>query len=265
MERKILKKYKNLLYFITISIILLLSAVSIGASSAYAFFENQARYAFKHIWLPMLIDESPEKRFQAMQAFLNYPDWGLPVLRNSIKSLETENLSWQIGMLIGMLGDQTDVPSLLKFLPKLEDKHHSTVWLGSMQRLYWKNRIPDGTPLKLKGMTINYFGGKLTVENKEKTVDLKFRIENPAYSPRFIRVSAHFWKTSNQENLPSKYFWLPAGGKIESKMHSKFSPVEHTNDVRLDFRIWEVGLNKVLLHETFKIKLNKNSISPKSN
>ena len=156
MERKILKKYKNLLYCITISIILLLSAVSIGASSAYAFFENQARYAFKHSWLPMLIDESPEKRFQAMQAFLNYPDWGLPVLRNSIKSLETENLSWQIGMLIGMLGDQTDVPSLLKLLPKLEDKHHSTVWLGSMQRLYWKNRIPDGPPLKLKGMTINY-------------------------------------------------------------------------------------------------------------
>ena len=114
-------------------------------------------------------------------------------------------------------------------------------------------------------MTINYFGGKLTVENKEKTVDLKFRIDNPAYSPRFIRVSANFWKTSNQENLPSKYFWLPAGGKIESKIHSKFSPVEHTNDVRLDFRIWEVGTTKELLHETFKIKLNKNSISPNSN
>ena len=106
---------------------------------------------------------------------------------------------------------------------------------------------------------------KLTVENKEKKVALKFRIVNPASSPRFIRVSAHFWKTSIQENLPSKYFWLPAGGKIESELQSKFSPVEHTNDVRLDFRIWEVGLIKELLHETFKINLDKNYISPNSN
>ena len=39
------------------------------ATPAAAFFENQARYAFEHRWLPMLSDESPEKRFQAMRAF----------------------------------------------------------------------------------------------------------------------------------------------------------------------------------------------------
>ena len=50
------------------------------------------------------------------------------------QSLETENLSWQIGMLIGMLGDKSDIPSLLKLLPKLEDNHQSTVWLGSKGR-----------------------------------------------------------------------------------------------------------------------------------
>ncbi|MDG1178682.1 MAG: hypothetical protein P8O73_10350, partial [SAR324 cluster bacterium] len=139
-----MKKYLNLLYCITFSMILLLSVAGMGVSTAHAFFENQARYAFEHRWLPMLSDESSQKRFQAMRAFLVYPGWGLPVLRNSLMSPENENLNWQIVMLIGMLGEPTDVPPLLKIWRKLEDHKRSTVWLGAMQRLYWKNRISVG-------------------------------------------------------------------------------------------------------------------------
>ena len=245
--------------------ILLLSAVGMGASSAHAFFENQARYAFKHRWLPMLSDESPENRFQAMRAFLTYPDWGLPVLRNSIMSPETENVSWQIVMLIGMLGDPTDVPPLLKLWRELEANKRSTVWLGAMQRLYWKNRISGGATPKLKSLTLNYLEKDPAVENEEKTVFLQFRIDNPASSPRFIRVSAHFWKTRFLENLPSKYYWLPAGGRIEANLQTRFSAVKHTGDVRLDFRVWEVGLAKELLHKAVKIPLYKKSTSPPSN
>ena len=60
MEDRILKKYLNFLYCITFSMILLLSVAGMGVSTAHAFFENQARYAFKHRWLPMLSDESPQ-------------------------------------------------------------------------------------------------------------------------------------------------------------------------------------------------------------
>jgi len=69
MEDRILKKYLTLLYCITFSLILLLSAAGMGASTAHAFFENQARYAFEQRWLPMLSDESPQKRFQAIVLF----------------------------------------------------------------------------------------------------------------------------------------------------------------------------------------------------
>ena len=257
MEGRILKKYLNLLYCITFSLILLLSAAGMGASSAHAFFENQARYAFEHRWLPMLSDESPEKRFQAMRAFLVYPQWGLPVLRNSIMNSETENVSWQIVMLIGMLGDPTDVPPLLKLWRELEDHKRSVVWLGAMQRLYWKNRIADGGSPELTSLTLNFLEKISTVEAEEKTATLQFRIDNPAQSPRFIRVSAHFWKTRIQENLPSKYYWLPAGGKIESNLQTPFLAVEHTDDVRLDFRVWEVGSADELLHKTVNIPLHK--------
>ena len=261
MEGRILKKYLNLLYCITFSLILLLSATGMGASSAHAFFENQARYAFEHRWLPMLSDESPEKRFQAMRAFLVYPQWGLPVLRNSIMNSETENVSWQIVMLIGMLGDPTDVPPLLKLWRELEDHKRSVVWLGAMQRLYWKNRIADGVSPELTSLTLNFLEKISTVETEEKTATLQFRIDNPAQSPRFIRVSAHFWKTRIQENLPSKYYWLPAGGKIESNLQTPFLAVEHTDDVRLDFHVWEVGSADELLHKTVNIPLHKEPLT----
>jgi hypothetical protein len=170
---------------------------------------------------------------------------------------ETENVSWQIVMLIGMLGDPTDVPPLLKLWRKLEDHKRSVVWLGSMQRLYWKNRIAGGASPKLTNLTLNFLEKDSTVETEEKTATLQFRIDNPAQSPRFIRVSAHFWKTHIQENLPSKYYWLPAGGRIESNLQTPFVAVEHTDDVRLDFRVWEVGSADELLHKTINILLHK--------
>ena len=257
MEVIILRRYLNLFYFITSSLILLLSAAGIGASSAHAFFDNQARYEFEHRWLPMLSDESPEKRFQAMRAFLVYPEWGLPVLRNSIMSSETENVSWQIVMLVGMLGNPTDVPPLLKLWRRLEDKERSVVWLGAMQRLYWKNRISGVPSPNLTSLTLNFLEIDSAVKTGEKSATLQFRIDNPAQSPSFIRVSAHFWKTRIQEKLPSKYYWLPAGGRIESNLQTPFLAAEHTDDVRLDFRVWEVGSADELLHKTVNIPLYK--------
>ena len=257
MEGELLKKFLSLFYYIKFSLIILLSASGIGASSVHAFFENQAHYAFENRWLPMLSDESPEKRFQAMRAFLVYPEWGLPVLRNSIMNSKTEDVTWQIVMLIGMLGGPTDVPPLLKLWRELEDKKHSVVWLGAMQRLYWKNRISGVPSPKLTRLTLNFFNQDSLAKTEEKTATLKFRIDNPAQSPSFIRVSARFWKTKIQEKLSSKYYWLPAGGRIESKLQTPFIAVEHTNDVRLDFRVWEVGLPNELLHKTLNIPLNK--------
>ena len=255
MEGKTLKYLRILLLAILVYSGGLISAGKMGSLSVFAFFENQAQYAFENQWLPMLNDDSPEKRFQALQAFLGYPKWGLPVLRNSIMNPNEEKVSWQIAMLIGMLGDSSDVPPLLKIWREQDDDKHSNVWLGAMQRLYWKNHVSAKANPILTNITVTFLKNQSTVETDEKTATLMFRIINPASIPRFIRVRAHFWKTRIQENLPAKYFWLPAGGKIESSMQTPFAPVEHTKDVRLDFRVWEVGQAKQLLHRTINIPL----------
>ena len=123
---------------------------------AHAFFEDQVKYRFEHLWFPMLVDTAPEIRFQAMQAFLTYPEWGLPVLRNSIKIPGSDNHSWQIAMLIGMLGDTSDIPFLLTSWRQLDKHERSEVWLGAMQRLYWKNYVPSEIIPKLKSLSVKY-------------------------------------------------------------------------------------------------------------
>ncbi|MDP7620663.1 MAG: HEAT repeat domain-containing protein, partial [SAR324 cluster bacterium] len=120
-----------------------------------AFFEDQVKYKFVHHWYPMLSDSSPEKRFKAARAFLSYPEWSLPLLRNAIMNPDSENVSWQIAMLIGMLGDSTDVPPLLKIWRELGVDENSPIWLGAMQRLYWKSRGPDPRTPVLKNLVVN--------------------------------------------------------------------------------------------------------------
>ena len=265
MEGRTLNYFRILLFSTLIFTGGLFSTGQIGSTSAFAFFENQAQYAFKHRWLPMLGDASPEKRFQAMRAFLTYPEWGLPVLRSSIMIPESENVSWQIVMLIGMLGDSSDVQPLLKIWLESENNKRSSVWLGAMQRLYWKNRVSGDAAPKLTNLSVKFDEKDSANQSDVKTASILFRIDNPSPAPRFIRVSAHFWKTRIKENLPEKYFWLPAGGRIESSMQTKLLVVDHTNDTRLDFRIWEVGLSDQLLHQTLTIPFPEESTSPVSN
>jgi hypothetical protein len=108
MEVRHLKKYLNIFFGTSIFLIVLCSGGTLEIPPAHAFFENQIRYAFEHRWLPMLSDSASEKRFQAMQAFLAFPEWGLPVLRKSIISPESDSYPWQIAMLIGILGDSSE-------------------------------------------------------------------------------------------------------------------------------------------------------------
>ena len=237
----------------TFSLILLLHSGPYIKQKAQAFFEDQVRYKLVHYWYPMLSDQSQEKRFQAARAFLTYPEWSLPLLRNSIMNQDSENVSWQIAMLIGMLGDSTDVPPLLKIWRELETNKNSPIWLGAMRRLYWKSRgIGERNPI-LKRISVNFAENLAESEIDEKELNLFFQIENPANSPRLIKLSVNFWLTLTDENVPSKYFWIPAGGRIESSLKTNIYPSFHSDKIRMDIRIWEVGVSKTIIHHTEEI------------
>ena len=252
------KKILNYSFSFTVSLIMLVLSGPYNNQTAQAFFEDQVKYKFIHHWYPMLSDSSPEKRFQAARAFLTYPEWSLPLLRNSIMNPDSENVSWQIAMLIGMLGDSTDVPPLLKIWKDLGMDKNSPIWLGAMRRLYWKSRGPDPRNPVLKSLVVNFTENSDETEIDEKTLNLLFQIENPANTARFIRVSANYWLTIKDEKIPSKYFWIPAGGRIESSIKANIYPAYHAENIRMDFRIWEVGVPEPILHRTgefpFKVK-----------
>jgi len=247
------KKILNYSYSFTFSLIILVLSGPYINQTAHAFFEDQIKYKFVHHWYPMLRDSSPEKRFQAARAFLSYPEWSLPLLRNTIMNPDFENVSWQIAMLIGMLGDSTDVPPLLKIWKELGVDENSPIWLGAMRRLYWKSRGPDPRTPVLKSLTVNLTENSAETEIDEKALNLFFQIENPANTSCFIRVSANYWLTITDEHIPSKYFWIPAGGLIESSIKAYIYPASHAENIRLDFRIWEVGVQEPILHRTRKI------------
>ena len=223
------------------------------SQTVQAFFEDQVKYKFVHHWYPMLNDSSPEKRFQATRAFLSYPEWSLPLLRKVIMNPDYGNVSWQIAMLIGMLGESTDVPPLLKIWRELGMDENSPIWLGAMRRLYWKSRGPAPRTPVLKSLAFNFKENSAETEIAERLITLLFQIENPANTSRFIRVSANFWLTITDENIPSKYFWIPAGGRIESSIKANIYPASHAENIRLDFRIWEVGVPEPILHRTGEI------------
>ena len=248
-----MNKYLNIFFSASIFLIFLFSGGSLGVSPVHAFFENHARYAFEHRWLPLLSNSAPEKRFQAMRAFLEFPELGLPVLRNFLISPESDSCPWQIAMLIGMLGDSSDAPPLLEIWRELKDKEHSDVWLGAVQRLYWKNYLPSEISPKLTSLSVNFLKTSVEGEKDVKTASLQYRIDNPSPVPRFIRVGAHFWRTRTQENISDKYYWIPTGGRIESSMKVRIFPVAHSNSMRLDFRVWEVGVSEPLLHQRGRI------------
>ena len=243
----------NYSFSFSVSLILLVHSGPYIKQNAQAFFEDQVRYKLVHYWYPMLSDPSPEKRFQAARAFLTYPEWSLPLLRNSIMNMDSENVSWQVAMLIGMLGNPTDVPPLLKIWRELGMNENSPIWLGAMRRLYWKSRGPDPRIPILKRITVNFAENLTESEIDEKELNLFFQIKNPANSPRFIRLSANFWLTITDENIVSKYFWIPAGGRIESSIKANIYPSFHTDRIRIDIRIREVGVKKTILHHTKEI------------
>ena len=242
------KRILNYSFSFTVSLIMLVHSGPYIKQTVQAFFEDQVRYKLVHYWYPMLSDPSPEKRFKAASAFLSYPEWSLPLIRKKIMKSDYKNVPWQIPMLIGMLGDSTDVPPLLKIWRELGINETSPIWLGAMRRLYWKSRSSDTRNLVLKRIAFNFTDPSANSEIDEKKLNIFFKIENPAKSPRFIKVSANFWRTITDENIPSKHLWIPAGGHIESSIKANIYPYFYAKKIRLDIRIWEVGVSETILH-----------------
>ena len=255
MEGLIVKKYLNLFFCKSNILILFLCSGIICSKQVKAFFESQAKYDLENRWLIMLNDNSSKNRFKAMRAFLVYPEWGLPVLRNSISISRVERISWEIGALMGMLGDSSDAPNLLRIWKKLKGKQKSEVFFGAIERIYRNQKISENIEPKLTNMNVKFLGNELSSNTEEKYFLIRYSIKNPSKSNMFLRIRTHFWGTISNENLPSEYLWLKPGEQVESKIKTVLFLSENTNNFRLDLRIWEVGSSEQLIHQTRHIPI----------
>jgi len=255
MEGRIVKKSLNHFFCISKILLYFFCYSLVCSGQVQAFFESQAKYDLENRWLVMLNDKSSKNRFKAMRAFLLFPEWGLPVLRNLIKTSKFERISWQIGALMGMLGDSSDVSNLLKIWNELHEKEKSEVFLGAINRIYRKQRMSKIIKPILTKFSVKFLEDGLSSNTEEKYFLILYRIKNPSESNIFLRVNNHFWKTKSNENLPSEYFWLKPGELVESKIKIVLLPSENTQNIRLDFRIWEVGFSEHLLHQTIHVPI----------
>ena len=255
MESLFVKKHLNLFFCISNILIFIFCSGIICSKKVQAFFEIQAKFNIENRWLNMLSDNSSKNRFKAIRAFLVYPEWGLPVLRNSIRISRVERISWEMGALIGMLGDSSDVPNLLRIWNKLKGKDKSEVFLGAIERIYRNQKISEIIKPELTNLTVNFLENELSSNTEEKYFLIRYSIKNPSKSNMFLRIRTHFWGTISNENLPSEYLWLKPGEQVESKIKTVLFLSENTNNFRLDLRIWEVGSSEQLIHQTRHIPI----------
>ena len=233
----------NTLFFLTIFFIY--------CNQAQAFFESQIKYHFENKWIVMLSDNSKKKQFKAMRAFLIYPEFGLPVLRNMIGNLDNEKIPWQVGSLIGMLGDSSDVPNLLKIWKNLKSENRAEVFFGAIQRIYRKQKFSVIEKPIISKIFVKFKENGFSSSDEEKVVLINFKIQNSSKSNMFLRAEAHFWRTTSNENLSPKFLWLKPGEKLESNIEATFIPIINSKSIRIDFRIWEVGSAEHIIHQTF--------------
>ena len=82
----------------------LLCLLICGASNAWANYEARLAHAFGTRWIHQLNAPELEQRVQAVQAFLAFPELGIPHLRGSLVNPEFAAGRWPAAFLLGGLG-----------------------------------------------------------------------------------------------------------------------------------------------------------------
>tara|TARA_Y100001970_G_scaffold294006_1_gene445737 strand:+ start:4155 stop:4907 length:753 start_codon:yes stop_codon:yes gene_type:complete len=247
-----MEKKLNYIFCVFNNLLFVLIFCLIYSNQVHAFFESRTKYDFEKKWLILLNDISPIEQFKAMRAFLLYPEWGLPVLRNEIKNSEVKMIPWQIGSLIGMLGDKSDAKNLLKIWNKIRGEERSNIFFGAIQRIYLKQKISKIVKPKILNLSLNLVKNESSISKEEKTFSINYHVKNLSKSNIFLRVEAHFWRTKSHEDLPPEFLWLNPGEQRKSKKKITLIPNERSKNIRLDFRIWEVGEDEYLFFQTIK-------------
>ena len=144
---------------------------------------------------------------------------------------------------------------MLKIWKELNGKNRSEVFLGAVQKIYLKQRISEIEKPKISKLFLTFEENEFSSNNQEKMVSINFKIHNSSKFNMFLRVETHFWKTSSNENIPLEFIWLRPQERVNSKIKTTINSSQTSGNLRLDFRIWEVGESEHLIHKTLNYNI----------
>ncbi|MBF0288647.1 MAG: hypothetical protein HQM14_12580 [SAR324 cluster bacterium] len=231
--------------------IVLLNLIVFLPTSGEAHFDQIVKNDLQDKWLPALNSQQLVQRFAATQAFLHFPDWSLPIIRQALQNPQFNSIHWRLAYLLGVSGPQTDVALLLKLFPKEHSAFEQEVWKGAAERIFWRHRKTPSRQFIISRLTFSPHN------RKNDTIDgnLLYKIVNPDNEGRLINTHVDLWHVYKKSTLSHSYYWTEAGRPIEIKTPFRFTVFPRQKTINIRLTVSEVGANRTLAQHKIKIRL----------
>ena len=234
----------------------LLCLLICGASNAWANYEARLAHAFGTRWIHQLNAPELGQRVQAVQAFLAFPELGIPHLRGSLVNPEFAAGRWPAAFLLGGLGKRRDVRFLLSPLQyRLHELERPGVWRGALERLYLRTRPPEATQLQLTKLSLKVLSNEVAEGRREISAKLHSALVNAGKNSVLAEISLHLWGAGRVVPLPPQLVWLVPETPNSQTFSLEMSMEAEGDPMRLDFWVHHVGTRERLLHQKALIPL----------
>lgn len=227
-----------------------------GTSSALANYEARLAHAFGTRWIHQLNAPELGQRVQAVQAFLAFPEFGIPHLRGSLANPEFVTGRWPAAFLLGVLGERRDIRFLLSPLQyRLHELERPEVWRGALERLYLRTRPPEPTQLQLTKLSLKVLSNEVVEGRREISAKLHSALVNAGKNSVLAEISLHLWGAGRVTPLQSQLVWLVPETPNSQTFSLEMSMESAGGPMRLDFWVHHVGTRERLLHQKALIPL----------
>jgi hypothetical protein len=236
-------------------LLLLGGALFLVVGTAQAHFEEILRDRLRTEYLQNLTAPRLAQRLQATRAFLEHPQWSLPILRDELLNTEDPQRRWRVVQLLGAVGAAEDLPRILETVRAEDLGPHPQLWTGTIRRLYLRHYDPEATRLELS--YLEPLALKLRKESGKLFLDgvLSWEVRNTGQMPLLLQPSLEVWRSQLQapEELP--IFWVRTGETQPVQLPFSLEVTPGFFYIRLDFRLHNLDTGAAYLHQTLKLPL----------
>ncbi len=230
-------------------------ALLLVSGNASAHFEEIFRERLRTQYLQELNSPLLAKRLQATSAFLEHPEWGLPVLREAVYAPPTPDHLWRVVQLLGSIGSDQDLELVLNNVRAEDLGTRAALWKATVQRLYLTHHEPQAAQLTLAGL--EFQEPQLSKQGKTFQLEgrLAYTLQNPGTEPLLFEVQLDTWRSQLQAPTAFDVQWLPEGASRTFQVPVTLEVRAGFFYVRMDFRLRNLANGDVFEHQTLRVPL----------